>query len=356
MKDPIPQHMVTIKDNTTMKRKETVSSQEMGTLLRKQQHPPPPDQWLPEGNFTENDSNVSTPKIPVGGRLKYFWKEWTNITEDKWVLSIIKNGYLLEFHQNPPFSGVKQTNVNVKNLAILNSEIKDLLEKGAIEPVPVKERMEGFYSTLFLVPKKSGGLRPVINLKPLNQYLRKIHFKMDTMSKVLNLVQKGDWGITLNFKDAYFHVPIHKNHRKYLRFCVENQCYQFVHVALCFGPTSAPRVFTKIVYVVAAHLRLQNVRLASYLDDWLAVNQLRTNLYFTRSRVSPRSPLQIRFPYKQRIISVNSHVKLDLHRGVFSVGQGHCISNSRKDIEPKDGNFQDLERSSISTRLSISWE
>ncbi|VDH92273.1 Hypothetical predicted protein [Mytilus galloprovincialis] len=42
--------------------------------------------------------------------------------------------------------------------------------------------------------------------------------------------------------------------------------------SLCFGPSQAPRVFTKIVTVVAAHLRIQNIRLATYLDDWLLVN------------------------------------------------------------------------------------
>jgi hypothetical protein len=54
----------------------------------------------------------------------------------------------------------------------------------------------GFYSTLFLVPKKNDKMRPVINLKPLNGYLKKTHFKMDTLSKVLNIVKTGDWAIS----------------------------------------------------------------------------------------------------------------------------------------------------------------
>ena len=119
-------------------------------------------------------------------------------------------------------------------------------------------------------------MRPVINLKPINRYLRKHHFKMDTMQKVLNLVKSGDWAITLDLKDAYFHVPICPTHRKFLRFSVLGKNYQFK--ALCFGPTSAPRVFTKIVSVVAAHLRKHNIRLATYLDDWLLVNKSRIGL------------------------------------------------------------------------------
>ncbi|VDI47874.1 Hypothetical predicted protein [Mytilus galloprovincialis] len=103
---------------------------------------------------------------------------------------------------------------------------------------------------------------------------------MDTISKVLNLVKQGDWAISLDLKDAYFHIKVFKNHRKYLRFSVQGQVYQFK--ALCFGPTSSPRVFTKVVSVVAAHLRKQNIRLAVYLDDWMCVNQFQQKLVIDR--------------------------------------------------------------------------
>ena len=43
-------------------------------------------------------------------------------------------------------------------------------------------------------------------------------------------------------------------------------------------------MFTKLVAVVAAHLRQQNVRLASYLDDWLALNRIRKFLVQDRQK------------------------------------------------------------------------
>lgn len=229
---------------------------------------------------------MKLPNIPVGGRLTYFLKEWEQITQDQWVLSVIKEGYKLEFNQIPPFLGVKETHVNAKNLNILQKEINSLLEKNAIEIVPENIRQTGFYSTLFVVPKKNGELRPVINLRPLNQYIRKRHFKMDTMSTVLNLVKTGDWAISLDLKDAYLHIPIYPKHRKYLRFCVKGVVYQFR--ALCFGPTSAPRVFTKLVSVAVAHFRQQGIRLAVYLDDWFGLNQMKQMLIREREIVLNR--------------------------------------------------------------------
>ena len=48
------------------------------------------------------------PKIPIGGRLSHFLKEWEQITQDQWILSIIRKGYKLEFLQKPPFLGKKR--------------------------------------------------------------------------------------------------------------------------------------------------------------------------------------------------------------------------------------------------------
>ena len=72
------------------------------------------------------------PKIPIGGRLSHFLKEWEQITQDQCILSIIREGYKLEFLQKPPFLGINETVVSAKNINIINLEINTLLEKGAI--------------------------------------------------------------------------------------------------------------------------------------------------------------------------------------------------------------------------------
>ena len=240
---------------------------------------------LPFGSQRKNDLKVSQnqsqtyallPQIPVGGRLRLFLDNWQKITSDQWVISTIKDGYKLEFLNIPAFSGIRPTVVPLKDQTHISQEIDTLLQKDAIEKVDAVNALGGFYSTFFLVPKKNGKLRPVINLRPLNKYLAKKHFKMDTLSKVINLVRPQDWAITIDLTDAYLHIPIFQKHRKFLRFCFLGQCYQWK--VMCFGPTSAPRVFTKLVSVVAAYLRTCNVRLAVYLDDWLGLNQKRMAL------------------------------------------------------------------------------
>ncbi|KAJ1135528.1 hypothetical protein NDU88_001967 [Pleurodeles waltl] len=142
-----------------------------------------------------------------------------------------------------------------------------MLAKGAIELVPLQERGQGCYSRYFLIPKVDGRLRPILDLRILNLFLKQEKFKMLTLAQVLLMLNEGDWMVSVDLQDAYFHVPIVKSHRKYLRFVVGSQHYQFA--VLPFGLTSAPRVFTKVMAVVAAHLRKREVAVFPYLDDWL---------------------------------------------------------------------------------------
>ncbi|KAI8639171.1 hypothetical protein BD408DRAFT_435383 [Parasitella parasitica] len=67
-----------------------------------------------------------------------------------------------------------------------NQAIQDLLQKSAIEKVSPEQVQEipGYYSSIFVIPKKDGGIRPVFNLKKLNQYLEAPHFKMETVESV----------------------------------------------------------------------------------------------------------------------------------------------------------------------------
>ncbi len=77
---------------------------------------------------------------------------------------------------------------------------------------------EGFISSMFIVPKKDGGNRTVINLKPLNQFLVYEHFKMEGIHMLRDLLKQDDYLVKIDLKDAYLTVPIWKSHQKYLRF------------------------------------------------------------------------------------------------------------------------------------------
>ena len=91
----------------------------------------------------------------------------------------------------------------------------------------LSHQQPGFLNRLFLVPKKGGTWRPVIDLSSLNKVLMIPSFRMETAGEILSSVREGEWLTSLDLTDAYFHVPIRMRCRKYLRFVVEGQIYQF---------------------------------------------------------------------------------------------------------------------------------
>ena len=76
---------------------------------------------------------------------------------------------------------------------------------------------------------------------------------------------------SIDLSDAYLHIPIHPNSRKYLRFCYKSQVFQFT--SLPFGLATALQVFTMIVKEVKLMALSRGLRIHQYLDDWLIRSQ-----------------------------------------------------------------------------------
>jgi len=165
-------------------------------------------------------------------------------------------------HKRPPHPPT----LKEKEKTLVDKEVQQMLEKTAIERVENSSKNQ-YLSSIFLFPKKDLGYRPVINLWNLNRHIPFQHFKMENLSLLKELIQKGDFMIKIDLKDAYFSVPLNKDSQKYVRFQWKGKIYQFL--CLCFGLGPAPRVFTKLLKVPIALMRRLKVRLIIYLDDCL---------------------------------------------------------------------------------------
>ena len=134
---------------------------------------------------------VNTPAI--AGRLALYLKNWQSVTQDHWVLNAVQ-GYRIEFLSEPfqrsrPRAGV----TSPSEQSHIIEEVQKLQSKGAVVELALTEADRGFYSSLFLVPKKDGGMRPVINLKCLNEFVAPQHFKMEGLHTLKDLLRKYDW-------------------------------------------------------------------------------------------------------------------------------------------------------------------
>ena len=191
------------------------------------------------------------------------------ISNDPWILETV-NGHHLELAYTPRQRvPPRQRSLSGKEQALVSEEVVKLIAKQAIREVT--EATNQFVSELFLVPKKDGSQRPVVNLKPLNRFIKRQKFKMEGAKVIRDLLQKGDWMTSIDLRDAYLSVPVAQEDRRYLRFRWRETLFEFQ--CLPFGLSSAPRVFTKLLKPVVALLRARGIRCILFLDDMLVMDQ-----------------------------------------------------------------------------------
>ena len=109
--------------------------------------------------------------------------------------------------------------------------------------------------------------RLILDLSTLNLFLETKTFKMETPETIRLSLQQGEWVTLMDFSYAYFHIPITRRSRKYLRFHLNKVTYQFK--ALPFGLATARLEFTKVVKEVKLTTQARGIRIHQYLDDWL---------------------------------------------------------------------------------------
>ena len=223
----------------------------------------------------EQTKSQSMPNI-FAGRLKQFLPHWEKITSDEEVLQIIR-GCTIEFVNNtvPIQTGnIRESHFNAEKQLIVSQEIKKLLDKQVLEIV---ESEEGeFISTIFLLPKKNGSFRMILNLKEFNEHVEYYHFKMETFEKALKMISGGSFLASIDIKDAYYCVAVHEDYRKYLRFLWRGQLLQFTCVPN--GLSCAPRKYTKMMKPVYALLRTKGHSISGFIDDSLIVADSETEL------------------------------------------------------------------------------
>jgi hypothetical protein len=70
-----------------------------------------------------------------------------------------------------------------------------------------------------LVPKSNGEMRLVVDTTKVNRFMTKIHFKMEGEPTLVELLEKNDYAISFDLKEAYNHVPVHSSMQPLLGVC-----------------------------------------------------------------------------------------------------------------------------------------
>ena len=219
------------------------------------------------GICTDDIHNVDN--IPIGNRLQLFYDNWTKIECSEWVLSVVKDGYKMPLKHKPNQQKIPANpEATGSALDVLINEADDLLTKNAVSVV---EPCEGQYiSSYFAVPKprKTDEWRPILNLKYFNQNVKKYKFSIETLAVVRHWIKPGYYFISLDIRDAFLHIGVHKRFKKYLRFNWLGRLLEWAVIP--FGLTCSPRVLTKVIKPILAFIRrVWGILISIYFDDML---------------------------------------------------------------------------------------
>eukprot|EP00794_Sanderia_malayensis_P012626 gene12626-13916_t len=134
---------------------------------------------------------------------------------------------------------------------------------------------------------------------------------METLKNVKDLLQKGDFLVKVDLKNAYYAVGLAS--QKFVRFQWEGTLYEYNSLVFGLGP--APRVFTKILKVPVTLLRKLRIKLVIYIDDMLILaatqremENLKTNSYEAQITLSREAQLELKW-WKENLTLHNEQEK-----------------------------------------------
>ncbi|XP_045504508.1 uncharacterized protein LOC123701156 [Colias croceus] len=209
-----------------------------------------------------------------GGRLTEFVSIWKERGAPEALLKII-TGYKIPFQAKPPLVMPRHTKVHYQTVPSVEMDlaINNMLTENILQHAP---ETPSFLSTLFLTPKSDGSMRPIFNLKRLNQYVKITKFRLISVHRVPDFLQPHDFMVKIDLTQAYCHVPVAVSHRCFLRLMYKGQMLQMT--CLPFGLATAPKVFASLTNWTAEFLREKGIRIIVFLDDFLIVCQDRAKL------------------------------------------------------------------------------
>lgn len=143
-------------------------------------------------------------------------------------------------------------------LALMRQHIDDLLKKGVIRP-----STSPFASAAFLVPKKGGKTRMVVDYRNLNQILELDATPMPTIESAFQHLGQARWFTLLDLNSAYNQIPLSEQSKPYTSFVVPWAQFEFNY--LPFGLASGSMVLTSLIDRIFGDIKFKYVY--NFFDD-----------------------------------------------------------------------------------------
>ncbi|KAG1440011.1 hypothetical protein G6F46_013855 [Rhizopus delemar] len=114
--------------------------------------------------------HYSTPSdgIKPGGRLQHFYQEWTQTTTHQWPLSVVRDGYQIQFNSTPQPWRLKMIQLNPVEQQAVKEAVQKFLQADIIEVSP--SQSTDCLSNFFTI-QESTKRRPILDCQKINNYI-----------------------------------------------------------------------------------------------------------------------------------------------------------------------------------------
>ena len=124
-----------------------------------------------------------------GGNITNCFEKWANITQDQFVLNIVKFGLTMEFAKIPVCQFVPPLNFSLME-KLLMQKFPNLSVKVYII-LNTTRKPNNYVSSIFTKTKKDGSYRMTLNLKTFHEFLKFKHCKLESIEDAFDLITEG---------------------------------------------------------------------------------------------------------------------------------------------------------------------
>ena len=188
------------------------------------------------------------------------------------IRSYITDGVTLDILTPPECIVHSNTPSVALNADVVRTRIAEYMAFEALVPLPADHPLPYGIQPLHVIIKPDRKPRLVVDLsRNLNDNLRYEYFTYSTVRSAVEQSSPDCWYSKLDLSNCFLSFPLHPSVYPHFVFSFEDQLYQFTRMP--FGLSSAPRICTELLSVVAYYLGFAGVEeLVRYLDDFLLID------------------------------------------------------------------------------------
>ena len=179
------------------------------------------------------------------------------------VMDWAENGYRVPLTSWPSHHLFARNNKSARDRPdFVSSQVAELLACGVLRESASRPLIINPFSAVY-----SNKWRLVFDCRLLNDFVVKRKVKLDDLREIPHIVDKNDFGFTVDLKSGYWQVSLREDQRTL--FGCEWQGKYYEACVLILGVSDAVFAFTQVVKPVTNYLRSHGFKVISYIDDFI---------------------------------------------------------------------------------------